>query len=165
MKGGVYQIKNVVNTKCYVGSTKDFHKRWHRHRVNLENNRHINPHLQNAYNKYGKENFVYEVIEYIDDESNLLEREQYYLNTLSSKNLYNISRSANSPMRGRKHTEKWKRRMSVLMSGETSPNYGRKASKEARQNMSKAQTGKIQSQETIDKREKHSRDVNDHKQL
>ena len=28
MKSGIYQIKNVLNNKIYVGSAKDFDKRW-----------------------------------------------------------------------------------------------------------------------------------------
>lgn len=31
MKSGIYQIKNTLNSKVYVGSTKDFEKRWKRH--------------------------------------------------------------------------------------------------------------------------------------
>lgn len=154
MNSGVYKIENLVNGKCYIGSTKDFRERRHRHKINLENNRHINPHLQSAYNKYGKENFMFEVVEYVKGESNLLKREQHYLDNLSLETLYNISRFATSPMRGRKHTDEWKSKMSVIMSGKTSPNYGRKASLTARLNMSKAQTGKTQSKETVARRAK-----------
>ncbi|AVH86064.1 hypothetical protein F1_0237 [Escherichia phage vB_EcoM_F1] len=31
MKSGIYQIKNTLNNKVYVGSAKDFEKRWKRH--------------------------------------------------------------------------------------------------------------------------------------
>lgn len=28
MNSGIYKIVNTLNGKCYVGSTKDFQKRW-----------------------------------------------------------------------------------------------------------------------------------------
>lgn len=75
MKAGVYLISNNVNGKCYVGSTIHLDQRRKQHFSRLAHNKH----LQNAYNKYGKEAFEFEVLEIIDiDDSikeNLLTRE------------------------------------------------------------------------------------------
>jgi group I intron endonuclease len=75
---GVYKITNITNGKIYVGSSKDISRRWNEHIRTLEANAHINPHLQNAWNKYGKNNFTFEVIEQCDGK-NQYEREQYYI--------------------------------------------------------------------------------------
>lgn len=61
--GGIYVIQNIINKKCYVGQTKDFDKRWRQHSSRLLANKHENYHLQNAWNKYGADNFVFVIIE------------------------------------------------------------------------------------------------------
>lgn len=90
---GVYKITNNVNGKFYVGSSKDIKYRWKQHRDKLNDNKHGNTHLQNAWNKYGEDNFKFEIIEECSPEMQF-EREQFYLNTLSpfDKNGYNIVR-------------------------------------------------------------------------
>ena len=59
MSGGIYFIKCEANDFTYVGSTKDFEKRFSKHRSDLLRNSHVNPHLQNAFNKYGEDSFVF----------------------------------------------------------------------------------------------------------
>lgn len=54
---GLYIIRNTVNSKVYVGSTVDIHKRWRTHKWRLNRGDHHSHHLQNAWDKYGKENF------------------------------------------------------------------------------------------------------------
>lgn len=90
MEAGVYLISNNVNGKCYVGSTIHLDQRRREHFSKLANNKHINAHLQNAYNKYGREAFDFEVLETIDIDDNikdkLLKREQFWIsnqNTIS----------------------------------------------------------------------------------
>ena len=53
---GVYKIVNTVNGKIYIGSSKNIDRRWNEHIRVLELNAHNNQHLQNAWNKYGKNN-------------------------------------------------------------------------------------------------------------
>jgi len=82
---GIYRIRNIVNGKCYYGSSKDIEKRWQRHRNELKNNNH-NPLLQRAWNKYGEDNFIFEIVEECS-ESQLLKNEQKYLDLLPEYNI------------------------------------------------------------------------------
>jgi|694.fasta_scaffold145206_3 group I intron endonuclease len=90
---GIYTITNKLNNKCYLGSSTNIQRRWQQHRTELKHNKHNNKKLQNAYNKYGKHNFIYKVIEECSKE-NLIQREQYYLDNIDSKNLYNLLKIA-----------------------------------------------------------------------
>ena len=128
-KMGVYIIKNKMSNKVYVGSTYNFKKRYNEHFKDLIANRHDNQHLQNAVNKYGIDNFIFEIIEYVDDKSALLEREQHYINTLNAVNEgYNICPIAGSP-RGRKVSEETRNKLSIAskgkLVGDKNPMYGR----------------------------------------
>lgn len=58
-----YKIENRINNHKYIGITTDPKVRKRRHFGKLEKNEHFNPHLQLAFNKYGKDNFFFEIIE------------------------------------------------------------------------------------------------------
>ena len=90
---GVYKITNQVNGKIYVGSSNNINNRWNQHKKALNNKSHGNLYLQNAWNKYGANNFVFEIIEECSPEMQF-EREQFYLNALNpfDGNGYNIVR-------------------------------------------------------------------------
>lgn len=75
---GIYQIKNVINNKVYVGSSINLKNRLNTHKYTLKHNNHFNNHLQSSYNKHGVENFIFEIIEECDKEV-LLERENYWI--------------------------------------------------------------------------------------
>jgi group I intron endonuclease len=96
---GVYAIINMVNNKVYIGSSKDIYGRWVQHRYKLDNNIHHSKYLQNAWNKYGKDNFEFKIIEVIDEKL-LFECEQKwydYYNSIGAKNTYNMSDIARCP--------------------------------------------------------------------
>lgn len=60
---GIYGIRNKVNNKMYVGKTlQNFGDRWDCHRAQLRGGYHDNPHLQNAWNKYGENNFEFIIL-------------------------------------------------------------------------------------------------------
>jgi hypothetical protein len=94
---GIYKITNIKVGKFYIGSSKDIEKRWKDHVYMLNRNQHHSLYFQNAWNKYGEDNFKFEIIEMINDESILLDREQYWLDKTqcyNSKIGYNISKSS-----------------------------------------------------------------------
>ena len=88
MNSGIYKIVNLQTGKYYVGSTKDFKKRKQTHFSGLKNNYHPNKHLQNAYNKYGIDNFKFEIVEYVQEEL-LLDIEQSYIDDSEKEYIYN----------------------------------------------------------------------------
>ena len=86
-KQGVYQIKCVTSNKIYIGSTStSFIKRLNHHLSMLRVNKHKNPYLQNAWNKYGEDDFEFSIIEICAKEY-CLEREQYYIDQTCCTNV------------------------------------------------------------------------------
>jgi group I intron endonuclease len=63
MNSGIYIIKNTVNNKVYIGKSINIKNRIYNHKSALKSNRHYNTYLQNSYNKYGKDAFIFEVLE------------------------------------------------------------------------------------------------------
>jgi hypothetical protein len=88
---GVYKITNLKNGNFYIGSSVNIYNRFHTHSNKLFYNNHSSKYLQNAYNKYGKNSFFFEVLEYCDKKI-IEKREQYYIDLLNPK--YNIRKIA-----------------------------------------------------------------------
>ena len=59
----IYKIENTVNGKVYIGQTNDPEQRKRAHFGGLKRNKHENPYLQSAWNKYGEDSFYFEVID------------------------------------------------------------------------------------------------------
>lgn len=96
---GIYIIRNTINNKIYIGSSIDIQKRWNTHKRDLMKNIHHSIILQRAYNKYGENNFSYEIIENISNRDILISREQIWLDFFKPE--YNICVTAGSNL-GRK---------------------------------------------------------------
>lgn len=92
MESGIYCIRNIIDNKVYVGSTKNFSKRWKVH-LKCMSVGHWNIKLRRAIEKHGIENFIFEIIELIPYEKVIiLEREDFYITGLDSKRTgYNIA--------------------------------------------------------------------------
>ena len=82
---GIYCIKNLINNKRYIGLSKNLNHRFKVHKHKLNNNSHINKHLQQAWNKYGENNFDFYIIEKCD-KNFLKEREKYYIEKYKTNN-------------------------------------------------------------------------------
>ena len=87
---GIYMIKNNINGNFYIGSSKDIKKRWYAHKSTLKLNKHMNIYLQRSYNKYGKENFSYVLLEKTDIDNLLLKEQEYLDKYKNDKKCYNI---------------------------------------------------------------------------
>lgn len=133
-KKGIYGIINNMNGFIYVGQTKQrFNKRYWHHQWKLRDGTHDNIHLQNAWSLYGEENFEFFIIECIDDNDILNDREEYYIKRYREKECcYNIQDGGQNStgyirtekqkksigeknrihMLGRKHSEETKIKMS-----------------------------------------------------
>jgi group I intron endonuclease len=109
MKSGIYKILCTGNDEFYIGSAKSINNRLRKHKSMLFKKSHPNKKLQNAYNKYGVDFFIYSVIEYVSDINNLINREQFYIDELSPS--FNIRLIAQSNL-GLKFTNETKENMS-----------------------------------------------------
>lgn len=128
---GVYQIRNLVDGKVYIGSTIDaFSSRWGHHRGRLRVKAHCNPKLQNAWNKHGEKCFVFEVVE-VCVATECLIREQHYLDVRQPE--YNICQVAGNRT-GYSHTDVTKHKISKAL-------LGRSLSVEHKHNISNAKQG------------------------
>jgi group I intron endonuclease len=82
---GIYLIENLIDKKIYIGSSVNLENREYKHFWMLDKNIHDNQHLQNSYNKIGKENFKFRIVEKCE-ESLLITKENYYINLYKSNN-------------------------------------------------------------------------------
>ena len=125
----IYTIKNIINGNCYVGSTVNVSHRFGKHRRALTRGVHPNHYLQNAWNKYGENSFTFNVVELAGSKQEMIDREQYYINTLVG--LYNLSPTAGSTL-GVKLKESTRRKMSIARVGEKNSFFGKTHTKEVR---------------------------------
>jgi hypothetical protein len=85
---GVYQILNTVNGKILVGQSVNLPGIFNREKCQLKDGTHINKLLQNDWNSFGAETFVFEVLEEInpstssDIKADLALLEEIWLDTL-----------------------------------------------------------------------------------
>ena len=141
MKSGIYLIKNIINNKVYIGSSVNIDRRWVQHKQDLTSGKHHSIHLQQAWDKYGEQNFKFEIIEEVQKQEHLISYEQVYLEYYKSyegDKGYNICKVAGSPL-GLRHSEETKRKMSEAK---------RKQSEETKKKISEAHNGKKLSEET-----------------
>lgn len=112
---GVYKITNLITNDLYIGSTK----RTFLQRLAIHKSTYKNLHswgydtcpkvLRDAFIKYGFDNFKFEILEIINDDSLIRFREEYYIKTLSPKyNLATEPTKGGSPNKNRKLSEEWK---------------------------------------------------------
>lgn len=59
---GVFQITCTSNGRSLVDHSIDMESKWNRHKMELKFGNHRNKDLQNDWNKYGENGFVFEVL-------------------------------------------------------------------------------------------------------
>lgn len=175
-KPGIYIITCISTKKCLIGETGNVRKRVNYHIQNLKGNRHENPYLQNAWNKYGYDNFSFDVLEYCEFDQCKI-REDFYCklyNTHNPKKGFNI-RPTGEDLKNKfskehigkiknslKTSEKFKNRDSGKgMRGKShseetrkkisESNLGKKHSEETKNRLSKILKGRLRKKESIEK--------------
>lgn len=155
MVSGIYLITNTINGHRYVGSSADVDMRWSQHKWNAGKNKHINPHFQHAWNKYGQQAFAFEVLEIVPDPADLVTIEQYYLDWLEPE--YNICPVAGSCL-GRACSKQHRARISASHKGKvlseehktkiSASHQGKPLSQSHRDHIGAAHLGRHLSEET-----------------
>ena len=88
---GIYKITNKINNKSYIGISTDIENRWKQHKSEYNHKREANKLLYKAFNKYGIENFTFEILEECEV-IELSEKEKYYVNLFDTyNNGYNMT--------------------------------------------------------------------------
>lgn len=140
-KSGIYMITNLVNKKYYVGSAVNFNDRFYSHISTFKYNRN-SKHLQNAYNKYGGENFEMEIIDIIENKDDLIIIETMYISLFDATNKivgYNMCKIGNSN-KGKICSKETKEKLRII-------NLGKKMSEETKRKMSKVWETRIITEE------------------
>lgn len=85
MNSGIYVLRNKVNGKCYIGKSVRLDRRSKEHKFASTLRGRV---LRRAYEKYGKDNFEFTVLERCAEEV-CYEREEHYIATLKPE--YNMT--------------------------------------------------------------------------
>ena len=93
MKKAIYKITNKINGKIYIGQSIHPQERFLAHCYKHENYKSL---INDAINKYGKDNFDFEIIGWFEDYN---EKEKYYIQYYRSLAPYgyNIARGGEEP--------------------------------------------------------------------
>lgn len=94
---GIYKFTNKINRKVYIGQTSNITRRFYEHL------RRTDQQIDQAIQKYGVNNFLFEILEECEIEK-LNERESFWIEHFNSKipNGYNVKDSTNA-IRGELH--------------------------------------------------------------
>jgi len=99
-------ILNKVNNKWYVGSSVNIlRERWPHHKSALRYNKHHCKHLQNAWNKYGEDNFEFHVVELNTEHIRVTEQKYIDYGKFNCRGMmYNTSEDVRRPTLGKKQS-------------------------------------------------------------
>lgn len=140
----IYKITNLVNGKVYIGKTADMERRRAEH---FKKRRHF---VGKAIAKYGDANFSVEtIVSDVSEENELNRLEMFWIEQYQSHDDrygYNLTHGGE----GGRFNEK----MKAQRSGKNSWMYGKKHTKEAREKMSKARTGRKPTERQLQSLEK-----------
>lgn len=131
---GIYKITNKINGKCYIGQSRDIESRWRAHKARK------GTYIYNAFQKYGVENFTFEVLEECEKER-LNELEKYYIKLYHSFGEgYNLCEGGNSDPKD--FDEIRKQKISKATRGRESPTKGKPMSDNTKEKLRQANLGR-----------------------
>lgn len=126
----IYKISSISHPdRLYIGSAMNPSRRRRDHFRRLRVGCHPNNKLQNHSNKYGVDDLLFEIVEDVKDVTQLVEREQHYIDNL--KPYFNLCLIAGSQL-GMKRSDETKEKMRLKASRKRKP-----LSPEHRENVSK----------------------------
>lgn len=153
---GIYQIRNIVDGKAYIGSAVSIRRRFSQHKCALKNGGKTNARLLNAWRKYGHNAFAFEVLLYCSI-NDLIFYEQLCIDGLRPQ--YNIRKDASSNL-GIKLSPETCRRISEVQKGvpkgpqtkehrqaNSLARIGKKLSESHRKSLSQAKKGRALSED------------------
>jgi len=154
---GIYKIENINTGKYYIGQSSDLYMRKIIHFRSLENNKSFNQYFQRAYNKYGKNSFIFSVLLYCEP-FELTRYEQFFVDNGKREFLYNIRECVNSN-KGIIRSIETKNKLSNSHKGEKNFLFGKHRSDETKEKISKSHIGKKHKKESKEKISKNHADV------
>lgn len=173
----IYSITNLINNKRYIGISQNYEDRKRVHLWALKNNKHKNEKLQNSVNKYGLNNFKFEILKRVETDNRIeaLKIENYYIKKYDSYNngynkslgfegstLLEVSDETKEKHRmmminnkiwlNRKHTEEAKIKIG-------NAHRGKKVSDKTKQKLSDAKKGKFKGKDNPFFNKKHTEET------
>jgi len=153
IQGFIYQIKNLVNNKSYIGqTTRPLHKRIYEYKSAFNLNKFYNQYLLNAFNKYGWDNFEFKIIDTGSTIDGLNKKEIYYIRKFNTTNKsvgYNITNGGRNSIPtietlekmsrshlGKKQTYEWINKRIATAGTDEAKKYGRKKSDSEKKELS-----------------------------
>ena len=110
----IYKITNIQNNKVYIGQTiRPIEDRFKRHLSDALNNI-IDTHFARAIRKYGKDNFVLELIDVAQNQEELNRKERYWIKFYDAVNTGYNETDAISKCGGNTYQSKTKEEMEVI---------------------------------------------------
>lgn len=147
---GVYKITNKVNGKVYIGQSISLKVRWKEHMNSLKRGDSHSILLQRAWNKYGQDNFSFEILELCTEDMLDEIETKYILLYDSCNNGYNVESGGNrnkhlADETKQKLSDSAKERLSDPMKN---PMYDKHHTSEAKSKISASKKGKSYSEDT-----------------
>lgn len=145
---GIYSILCQPTNKRYIGQSTDINSRISDHKRRLNSLTHENNYLQKAWNKYGEDKFLFEIIEVCKKDFSILNKQEiFWINAYETHNRnkgFNISSGGGNGYSLAYMTDKERKNVykkigktrASKYSGVNHPNYGKPMSEEQKKKIS-----------------------------
>lgn len=137
---GIYRWVNLITGQSLIGQSSNIRKRKYEYLRLLKKNKYLtNKYFQRAWNKYGEENFSFEILENCKID-NLTNNEQAWADHFKQIDvvLYNVGEITSANRRGTKHSKETINKIKEYLNGPNNACLGIKHSKETIEKMKMA---------------------------